>query len=152
MAERRFAGRQRRYLQLQHHQLAVAAHQVRQTDGQRTVAARSVVPDLADAYRVAAFDRQPHVLGDHRQQVLQFAAEDRRDVVWRVDEIVVAAALFGQGGQQVLVKIVAHAEGRHRHAAFAHTGDFFAQLLRFDDAFVSQPVGQQQHPVDLAVL
>ena len=80
---------------------------------------------------------------------LAHLGRDRVADLRRVGDVVeVAATRVGERLEQVLVEVVADAEGRRRDAAGTELGGMVAELVRVGDPDIGQAVGQQQAAID----
>lgn len=93
-------------------------------------------------------DLDGHLAGDGVEQLAELAGHVVGDLLRALDEVEMATAGIGDGGQERLVEVGPDAEGARADARGAQVGRKGGQRRRIGDAVVGQAIGQEQAAVD----
>ncbi len=93
-------------------------------------------------------DLDVDLAGYRVEQLAQLAGHVVGDLLRALDEVEVAAAGIGDGGQECLVEVLSDAEGAGADARRTQVGRIRGQRGRIDEADVGQLIGQEQAAVD----
>ncbi len=94
---------------------------------------------------------QLDILGGGGLQRADLLVEDPRHLRWALDEVVVALAIGGDGGQEILVVVGTQTHGGNANALFAPLAGKARYVLFDDDAAVGQAIGEQDYAIDAAL-
>ena len=99
-------------------------------------------------HALRADDLDPHFTSGHGHQLPQLLGEYLRQPFRVLDVVVVRVARLGQTGHQVLVIVVADANGGHRDAAFGEGTAQLPQVPRRAGTDIGKAVGEQDDAID----
>jgi len=103
--------------------------------------------DRLDLHLHGVLDVDDDLARDGVEQLAELAGHNVHDLLGPVDEVEVATARIGHGGQELLVEVGPDAEGARRDTGRAQVGRDRGQLGGVDDADVRLSIGQDQASV-----